>query len=336
MNAGVAIFRCLMMYLIVLHHVICHTTLSGEKALLPLFLVTIPGVDGFLSISGWYGVKFSWRKIFILAGQILYYACLFSSLSLIAEWCGWGHRFIAIGNAWYGVAYLALLVLSPLLNAGLDTLSEREQLKVFFWWLAGLYVVDFTSRWLGLGFSINGFGSHTFMTFVGLYCLLGSIVRLGWGESLSLSRLMWLSLVVWMITVGLLWGYAGVKQVEFVQLVLGLGGYNNPLVMASAVLAFMLFRRITHVPKWILQMVTVIGPSIFAVYLIHDASPVMKRIVLVEFINRIVHFCPASPVWAWFIALTGGAVVFSACIILDLLVRRLPGLVIEKMIQKHM
>ena len=113
MNNGIAVLRCLLMYLIVLHHTICHTALADSVFLFPVFLLTVPAVDGFLCISGWFGMNFSWRKCGVIAGQIVYYAALSSAFSVFAAKLGWIQRPIfAVGNAWYGVAYLALMSLA--------------------------------------------------------------------------------------------------------------------------------------------------------------------------------------------------------------------------------
>lgn len=126
MNSGVNFLRCLLMFMVVLHHSICHTSAALNLNWLPLFLVTVPAVDGFLVISGRYGVRFSWKKVLVISGQIVYYAVTLSALSFIFCRLGWMPRpVIAIGQAWYGVAYLALIFMSPILNAGIEAIIPR-------------------------------------------------------------------------------------------------------------------------------------------------------------------------------------------------------------------
>lgn len=308
-NPGVAVFRCLLMWLIVLHHSICHTKFGSDMRWLPVFLLTIPAVDGFLSISGWYGVRLKWGKVVDLAGQIAFYAVLFSGLSIILARMGIvEHPVVAVGNAWYGIAYLALLVLSPLLNAGLESLISGGMAKGFMGAFAVLFIVDWASRAVGLGFHVNGFGSHTCMTFIFVYCMVYLHRRVYGALSLRSAGCVGavaflLYLVAFFARAYCIGGGASVLQV-----VEKWGFYNCPLVIACAYSAFSIFLHL-KVPAVLCRILTFLSPSIFAVYLIHDASPVMKQLWVYK------------PVYA-FGPILGSICVFAFCLVIDIVVRR--------------
>lgn len=316
-NDGISFFRCILMYLIVVHHTICHTSHANDIALFPAFLLTVPAVDGFLSISGLFGIKFSWRKCGVIAGQILFYAAVSSGFSIVAASFGWIEKpIIAVGNAWYGVAYLALMMVCPILNAGIQTLVDAGRARWMTLVLAVLLFGDFLSRAVGLGFSVAGFGSHTFATFFLVYCLMRLCVLSGmiWSRRFMYSG----------VIAALIYGCAFLSvrllghQTNCVDVLGKWGFYNSPLVVMIAMAVVAFFSRI-KVPRILSGLATFIGPSMFAVYLIHDASPLGK--LLVGFAGR---FGTCG-------ALGWSVVVFVTCVLLDLIMRRLPLNLLWKM-----
>lgn len=277
MNGGIAVLRCMLMYLIVVHHTICHTSHANDSALFPVFLLTVPAVDCFLSISGLFGIKFSWRKCGVIVGQILFYAVVSSGFSIVASFFGWIEKpIIAVGNAWYGVAYLALMMICPVLDAGVKAVVEAGQAKRTAFVLAILLGGDYLSRAVGLGFSVSGFGSHTFATFCLVYCLMRLCVLSG----MIWSRKFMYSGVIAVLIYGcafLLVRFCG-YQTNCVD-VLGMWGfYNCPLIVMAAMAAVAFFSRV-KVPRILSGVATFMGPSMFAVYLIHDASPMGKKLI---------------------------------------------------------
>lgn len=319
MNGGVLLFRCLPMYLVVVHHVIVHTPLATNASLFPLFLLTIPAVDGFVAISGWFGVRFSWRKCGVIAGQIVYYAALSSIFSVFAVRMGWmEHPVVAVGNAWYGVAYLALLLVSPLLNAGLEAVAASGTWSRTLGLLAVLSVVDFVSRGAGLGFTVSGFGSHTFATFFFVYCGMWLLRR----QVCVCHRRMVVTAGAVMFALSCA-GFIGVRllggEMHCLKVVERFGLYNSPFVMSAAFSAMTVFAGF-KVPTKLVAVLTWIAPSLFAVYLLSDVSPVGRMFLVL----RPVDGMTAAGAMTW------SVVVFGAGIALDMLVRRLPLLTLRR------
>lgn len=309
------------MYLVVVHHSISHSHFATSLPLLPIFLLSVPAVDGFLSISGWFGVKFSWRKCGVLSGQILYYAILGSAFSLVAARMGWIERPIfAVGNAWYGVAYLALMMVSPILNAGMDALLTTGRARASVVVVCVLFVVDYLSRAFGLGFSVNGFGSHTFATFLVVYCLSYLARRVYLPRYEKQVLLGGAVALVFYVALFAGFGYAARQPVSCVDVVSRLGFYNCPLVMAIAFSAVLLFSKL-KVGNGVARVASFIAPSMFAVYLIHDASPIGKMLLL-----RPIQSMDGSGA----LLLYSGCL-FVACVAIDLTVRRLPLLIFNRL-----
>jgi len=90
---GVELFRCLSMFVIVLYHTWCHGIFGPDNGMMNLqawwtvffCALLIWHVDGFVAISGWFGIRFSWRKLVTLYGVILFYSLLGIVLRRIVE-----------------------------------------------------------------------------------------------------------------------------------------------------------------------------------------------------------------------------------------------------------
>lgn len=297
-NGGVALLRCLAMFMVVLHHAICHTPAARDIGFLPIWLLTIPMIDVFLAISGWFGISFSWRKVVVISGQILFYGLISSIVSIYLKKIGIIDRVvISVGQAWYGVAYIALLFISPIINEGTSRCKVVCRGHVLFLLIA-LLSGDWISRAAHLGFTVNGFGSHTFATFVLVYC----IVRLA-NENVLLRKGRLLGQFLLLITIVLVYESIFVIKArcgsyDSILAVVGEWGfYNCPLVVGIAVLTFLLFYQL-RMPLFLIRLIRLISPSMFAVYCITEASPMGKCFILRPFVDKHGVLCGAALAFA--------------------------------------
>lgn len=79
-DASIDVFRCILMFLIVLHHSAFHGYWAADTSMwsLPVLftLMIFWHVDGFLAISGWYGVKFSVKRFMRIFGVVAFYSVM--------------------------------------------------------------------------------------------------------------------------------------------------------------------------------------------------------------------------------------------------------------------
>ncbi len=115
--SGVELYRALLMFGICLLHVF---SIGGNKvgAWGTGFLRAC--VCGFVFISGYYGIKFRWKKLFILYG-LAAYASVISTIAFhlyALDECGnLFERFaVTFRNFWFLNAYAVLMLMSPILN----------------------------------------------------------------------------------------------------------------------------------------------------------------------------------------------------------------------------
>lgn len=282
-DGGVELFRCLLMFIIVLHHCCVHGPLTETWAARLLFAVTVPAVDGFVAISGWYGIRFSWWKALRLLGLFAFYSALFCCLSAGAWWAGLTPNppHFTLSGGWFGPTYLALMALAPLLNAGIEALA-REPKKLLSAW--GLFALAITLDWANAlnggpirilsAFSVSGWGSHTFGGLAFIYVTARTARLLGWDARLGRLRL---PLLVGLLTALLLavpvraWvsGWHDGAQQTCIDVLENLG-YNAPPIWLTAMAALLVFLAVRP-PLWLTRAVCFLGPSMFGVYLFHES-----------------------------------------------------------------
>ena len=227
--------------------------------------ISIIGVDCFVLISGYYGIRATWKG---LVSYVLW--CLSASLLVWVAECVWhGHflgdelwtaiRIFSATDLWFVPAYLALYLLSPVLNGGWSALTRRRK----YLFLAGVIFLNVYLGWW-CGGKMNPFG-YNVMQLVFVYF----IGRLLADEKAVLSRIRprgWL--LLYLLFTACIFGSAFILNVRMAY------AYNAPAVLLSAVSLFMVFAvmRQRHIP-W----VNWVASSAFMVYLIHK-SPWLWRL----------------------------------------------------------
>ena len=212
-------------------------------------------VVGFVFISGWFGVKFSWLKLAKLYCIGLYAALVFGLLSwvvgdvdtiggaLLIGWHKLTHGF------WFLHAYAVMMILAPMVDA---LLSEGGAIRIMPF-LAMVWIWGF-GRTLPFGDALfpgtAGLDAYGGITLTAIYVASQICRKMNVDQKIK---------TVWLLSIlPVLWFLAGV----------GLGDYNSPFAFALAAVCFFLFKRIC-LPKWVGRGVILLSPSMFSVYLIH-------------------------------------------------------------------
>ena len=108
-------------------------------------------LTAFVFISGWYGIKFSWRKVISLIGIGWY--CRYVGCIVYALLAGMDlpslnpiHALLATKVYWFLWAYVALMMLAPLLNAAVERVKLSQGgggtrcYRCSFWSLYGRFL----------------------------------------------------------------------------------------------------------------------------------------------------------------------------------------------------
>jgi surface polysaccharide O-acyltransferase-like enzyme len=226
--------------------------------------LSIVCVNVFVLISGWFGIKPGIKGFASFLFQCLFFsACIsvFAPLFGIGEpfsWVDIGHVFF-FGNYyyWFVKCYLCLYILSPVLNAFIQSADRKTFLIV----LLGFFVIQTFYGWTGaMGDFDRG---YSVVSFVGLY-LLARFIKL-YGRSVFRFN-KWMDLFLY---IGLSFILAAAYIVSITQglekVASHLFVYINPLVIASSVFLLLFFSKIN------IKSITInyLAQSAFAVYLLH-------------------------------------------------------------------
>lgn len=280
--------RFVAMFFVALNHTTGYGSLSWTDQLYALYIPTTWAVPLFVSISGWFGIRFSWRKIVNFASFILFYSVLFWSLRHFVSIPGMeGSVPFEIRSGWFGGPYLALLVIAPLLSAGMDRLAVEAKRQLVGIWC--VYFALMALQWLPLkelhspvlpAFEIKGWEMLSFNTLMFYYVTARTVKLCGLADRLS-SRQLWLAfggglaLLLAVVFGFRFFSHWGMDKGWLGRLTL----YHSPLGVFVAIPLFLLFERI-RLGERATKFFCFISPSLFAVYLVHFVNPEGKMLLL--------------------------------------------------------
>ena len=208
------------------------------------------GMNCLVMISGFWSIHLSKVKILTYVGQCWWYAVwgmlLFggSCLTMIFP--------ITESGLWFVVAYLALMLICPLLNAGLASMPGKTLRKV----VIGLFVCDVYMGYMHQCLETSADGYNLFHL-VCMYCLGHLIAREDW--KLERSGLWCVGCFVMMTALH------AIKMVWFPISVIYSLHHNAPIMIVASLLVFMWAKGLKIQSRFI----NWIAASVFSVYLIH-------------------------------------------------------------------
>ena len=178
-DTGIDLYRIVLMLGICLLHCI-H---KGMHDCRPLTMSLLSCVDGFVFISGWCGIRFSWGKVLRLYGVAAYAAIVCALYSMMGENCSVNAFLQSTLDLWKGFwflhAYVLLMLISPCINAAFESLSEDKLLPVAlpllaipFCWSFG-HDVPILRRFIP---GTDGLSAYSGLTFIGVY-VAGRLAR---------------------------------------------------------------------------------------------------------------------------------------------------------------
>lgn len=244
------------MFMVVLSHVLYNNHLCSFN----WFMWHIPG---FIIISGWFGIRFRWRKMLKLIATV--YACYWlAALFNLAEGVTFSSLLIPHGG-WFLPFYCLLMLFSPICDAAMEC---RKQHKLIFICIMTLIIVG----WIPLlsanphlaRIRVPGMQGHGLLLMIGIYMLARFARYYDVREKLSL--------LAWCMcfSIGIL--ACGVIGNNFPGSVC----YASPIAIATAFCGFELVRSIPPPRKneWAIRhlrgLLLFVAPSMWSVYLLHE------------------------------------------------------------------
>ena len=225
--------------------------------------ISIICVNLFVLISGWFGIKFTYKGISNFIFQCLFFlisiylVCLLTGISELSI-KGIAGCFALLRWNWFIKAYLCLYIIAPILNSYIEKVSRKEfwNLIIIFFLFQTIYGWAFKAA----EFFVNGYST---ISFIGLY-LLARYTNIH-KPKYSLFKAKYDILIFGIISVIL-------TLIPFIQIYIGktifpfdVFSYINPLVIISA-LYFLLYFSKQKIKSKIINKIAI---SCFAVFLLH-------------------------------------------------------------------
>lgn len=246
--------RIIAMAMIVCHHIVLHICNKDISGFNIINSICVSGVNLFILISGYFQIRLRWQSLLNLV-----YAVLFYSISSFAIYYIFIddritvklliRTFLPIGSEsyWFITAYFYLMLLSPLINTGIENLSNRKLLLICFI----LFYINCLSSWIFQN-SFNPKGYST-MQFIMIYCF-GFALRKDILKNF-LEKYKFPLLIISLLIVIFMSKYSWRMYY-----------YNDPLVVLMSVSIFNIFKQFSFYSK----AVNTIAKSMLAVYLIQE------------------------------------------------------------------
>ena len=272
-ESQIELLRCILMIVIVVHHLLVHGAGAGYFSSMSMSFSTIQKlfvesfalfpVDCFVIISGFYGISLKPSKLVSFWFQCAMYSVVFALIGLMAKaytikMLVWSLFPISSGLWWFATSYFVLMLGSPFLNVISKTLSKSQ----FYYLLSILAFLNIVIRSVANS-SIAGTPGSSIVDFIFLY-FIGQFMKLHIDiKSLKLRNVcaiyVFMGLLLFSTTSLLVISGHGAKMWS-------LHMYNNPMIIAQAICIFFAFKLIPIKSRCINRL----GSLSFGVYLIHD------------------------------------------------------------------
>ena len=259
-HGGIEALRIVAMSMIVLHHFILHAINLNYKDY-SLYLAVNPffyaGVDIFFLISGYFLIKLSIKCLlkyvlmvgfFVEMGYLLSVWVLNDPIPLCTKRIFFP---VTLSGYWFLIVYLGLLIISPIINSGLKSLSDKVLLKAIT-----IYTM-FTVYSCFIGRNIVNPDGYSFGQGLYLYCLGYFISRkASLFSKFSGHTYLWLAFVI--IIAMSIFGTVLYKDM-FMR-------YNSPLMIAACVMILIGFTQLNISSK----VINSIAVASVGVYMLQD------------------------------------------------------------------
>lgn len=263
--------------------------------------MSIVGVNVFILISAWFGIKLTTRGIC----KLLFQCAFFSSLTYFgAYYAGWvdfhGSSVLAALTAcsnWFVVAYIGLMILSPALNAYVKVASKHQlEATILLFFSFQTFYGYFTT------FRSPVAGGYSTISFIGLY-LLGRYVSTYKSNICKWGGRCFAVYIICVILNTLL--YILFKRIDYSYILLA---YINPLnIIGACALTF----SFTGLRMRYNRRINYIAASVFAAFLLHASQYELYQ-------DLMQYLYTAYPGFGYILA-AGGAIIaiFIVAVLLD-------------------
>lgn len=270
-DSNIELLRIVCMLFILIHHFIIHSLVpdlfvrDGDINAYRVACIVINGfvyvgVNCFILISGYYGIKFKLRSLFNLYCICVFFALLATLMKACVTEVQVNKSLLytillpfSHSDWWFIKCYVALFLISPVLNKAAQNLGRKEFITV-------IVLLTVLNIYLGYYWHQHNSDGYNLVQFIYVY-LIGAFLR-----RFPLKRLDRKYAMILYLSGALLWSLISILSVKWRVPHWVPFYYNNPLVIVAAVGLFVFMTQIE------IRSVAVntIASSVLAAYLIQD------------------------------------------------------------------
>lgn len=241
--------------------------------------ISIICVNVFILISGWFGIKpkikslanFLFQVFFFLFG-IYFFMLIIGKVSFSLK--GLLECFTITKWNWFIKAYLALFLISPVMNAFVNHTDRRT----FKWVLIAFYLLQTVYGWSGLAdYYVDGYSTFSFM---GLY-LLARYLKVYRPNITNKTRAFYVAVylicAVVLTVLAIVPAFLPVPAPLVDMIIPKLFTYICPIVILEALAFFFIFEK-TKISSAASPVINKIAVSNFAIFLLHTNPNIINAI----------------------------------------------------------
>lgn len=254
-NSSYELLRIIAMCFIVIGHISTHAQKGELASHNYISAICTTGVNIFILISGYFRIRINWKSLLTLYATCMFFYAIsiLGNLWIFNEQPDEGYAYPIISPVhspwWFINCYLQLMLLSPLINASLDTEDNKRYryivgILLFISCISGFYFENYINK--------NGYNLFHFIT---VYVVGDAVRRSGIKERFTPV----IFVTVYMVSSATLL-VCSLYEVE------GTTYYNNPILLLAAVSLFCLISKLGINSKAINTFASFMLP----VYLLQD------------------------------------------------------------------
>lgn len=270
------LLRLVAIFMIIIHHLIIKSAqtvgythpydlnLDGFIGVLLNSLV-VCGVNLFLLISGWFGIKKIKMQIIRLILDCFIYSFITNILCIVflGYPFSWNELFYSciFTHNWFVYAFIIFLLLSPIVERSLEQIDR----KTLFYFICLLTIVNVVIGFTGGMYRHNGYNAYNFIYLytIGRYLHMVSNEK----KYIQLSKY---SIIGWLLcSLPLTLGFIALTHKEWDEsFSQNYFGYNNPFIIFSSIFLFMPFSTM----KIKSEKINLLAKGVFGIFLLHTTS----------------------------------------------------------------
>lgn len=266
-NSNIEMLRFILMTCVCFWHLLVHgmnyKLMGSFNEFIPrnnhliLMCLFVPAVNCFMFISGYWGMKFSYTKLYSFIIQAIFIFIL----GTIAKYIIWNdfrlinliHIFPIITKQWWFLTeYITILLLSPILNAGIEKLEKKQ----FLFLIISLIMMNSIGLYL-----VRASLGYNLISLLIIY-LLGRFMK---NYNINIKRHQ--SVIFWCISTIILFLLSKISSLISPKITWLLMSYNNPLIIIQAVSIF--YFTLSYKPQTNPKII-LLGKHCFSIYLITE------------------------------------------------------------------